>query len=137
MAASTAISGQAPGHRTARIGGVNATAPFALDWNNAQTIVTTSTSAVVQSAVFDAENDRIVVVSGFEGTTTSGALLTVNLSANLPATASVTTVGFLAFAASQVPFAVYVPAGMVIGAVSPANANTYVQMIPALIASTP
>lgn len=124
MAASTAVSGARPKHRTARLGDNGFPHALALDWANGQAIALSGASA--QSAVFDAANDRVVMVSVYSANAVAGeALIAVGL--NPTATNGA---GSMAVSA---PVAIYVPAGMLIAGLQGPSGSTLL-MIPALLA---
>jgi hypothetical protein len=95
---------------------------LALDWANGQVISPAGSS--VQSAAFDANNDRIVYVS-----TTATVWITVGTNP----TAATAGAGNMVLLATQPAQPIYVPAGMLIAAIGTAS----VSMIPALISSDP
>src|SRR5258707_15691740 len=118
MALSTVVSSAAARHRAASLAnGDLYQGALALDWANGQSISPTASS--VQSAVFDANNDRIVFVS-----TTANIWITVGTNP----VASVGGAGNMVILATMPPTPVYVPANMLIAAIQSAT----VSLIPAL-----
>ena len=125
MALSTVVSNARPQHRAARISEDGFPGALALDWANGQVIALGAGN--VQSSAFDATNDRIVFCSVGGASTVVGCWVTVG-------TAPVASVGAGSMWVGQSggPLPVYVPAGMLIGAVQGATAGT-LSMIPALL----
>lgn len=126
MAASTAISGMRPGHRTARISGDGFPGALALDWANGQAIALSVFSQT--SAVFDAAADRVVLVSVGGASTVVGCWISVGSAPTASAGA-----GSMWVAQASDAMAIYVPAGMVIAGLQGTTGGT-LSMVPALLA---
>jgi len=128
MAASTVISGPRPSARTARVGFGDAfQGTLALDWNNGLAVTLGVSS--VQSAVVDANNDRIVMASVGGASTVIGGWIAVGTNPTASAGA-----GSMWISQTSPPVPVYVPAGMRVAGLQGAAAGT-LSLIPALIAS--
>lgn len=123
MAASTAIALGRTQHRTAKAGPDSLPLAVALDWANGQSIATSAVSAV--GAVFDASNDRIVMVS-----CNANVWITVG---TVAAAAATKGAGSLFIPLNSPPVPIYVPAGLTIAALQDSAAGV-LALIPALVA---
>jgi hypothetical protein len=120
MATPTATAAVRPAHRTARVAENAFSAALALDFANGQ-VITTGAGSSAASTVFDATNDRVVMVS-----TDVLAWITVGVSP----VAVTAGAGNLVIPAAVVAQPIYVPAGMAIAAI---GATAHVSCIPALL----
>lgn len=117
---STQISGR-PQHRAPRLGDNPMPDCLALDWVNGQAFDTTASSQA--STVFDASNDRCVLVS-----CSGGAFITVGpVGTTVPGSGA----GTLNIPISAV-VPIYVPAGYIIAAIQGAS-GALLTMVPALL----